>query len=32
MNFYGGFFATKFNIEENSVEPELFWVIERKKE
>ena len=30
MNFYGGFFATKCNLEENSVEPELCWVIERK--
>ncbi len=30
MNFYGGFFATKIDEKENTVEPELGWVIERK--
>ena len=29
MNFYGGYFATKVDEKENSVEPELFWVVER---
>ena len=32
LNFYGGFFSTKVNEEEGSVEPELGWVIERLKQ
>ena len=30
MDLYGGFFATKVIESENSVEPELFWVVNRK--